>query len=63
VSECEVVYVMHACFRACDGLLKVAASCLSLCVHSNVASKHDQIVHENKVFHQAVYSLLVLTNV
>jgi hypothetical protein len=59
MSECEVVHVMHAC----DDRLKGAASCLSWRVHSNGASKHDQIVHENKVCQQAVDSLLVLTSV
>jgi hypothetical protein len=49
--------------HACDDQLKGAASCLSWRVHSNGGSKHDQIVHENKVCQQAVDSLLVLTSV
>jgi hypothetical protein len=48
---------------ACHGLLNVAPSCLSWCVHSNVARKHDQILYENEVCQQAVDSLLVLTSV
>jgi hypothetical protein len=63
VLECKVVHVMHACMHACDDQLKGAASCLSWRVHSNGGSKHDQIVHENKVCQQAVDSLLVLTSV